>query len=324
MKNNHIKEVELWAYLSDTADKETINKVNLWKKSIDFDEKLFNRIKAIYDVTGETPYASSSVEDAKKKFFKTVKNDKSKSNNWENIFKYAAFIIFIITTSVYIYKYSNKNNNQILVQTTFGEQKQINLPDGSIVSLNSSSKLSYNNDSPRTLFLEGEAFFKVAKDTNNPFTVSTRDHIQIKALGTSFNVKSYKENTYSETVLLTGIVEVTSGNKQNQKILMKPNDKVIYLKDSKKMIKSKIDNIKNIIAWKEGKIQFKNKTFKEIAIDLGIQYNIQVQFKNESISNSRFTGSFDKSTSIGDILETLKLSKDFKYEKTGNNQWLVK
>lgn len=324
MENNHIKEVELWAYLSKTADKEIIDKVDLWRNSIDYDDNLFNSIKTVYNATSENIENSTSIDGAKDKFFNTIEIDKPKSKNWRNIFKYAAIITFLIATSVYIYQESYNSNKRILVRTTFGEQKQINLPDGSIVSLNSSSNLSYNIDSPRTLFLEGEAFFEVAKDINNPFTVSTHDNVQVKALGTSFNVKSYKENSYMETVLLTGVIEMTSGKEQKQKILMKPNDKVTYFKDSEKIIKSKIDYTKTTIAWRDGKIQFKNKPFKEIAIDLAIQFNIQIHFENEPISNSRFTGSFDKSTPIDDILKTLKLSKDFEYKKSGGNQWLIK
>ncbi len=323
MESNNITKVDLWAYVSKTADTVTIEKVEQWKNSNDFDSKFYAQIESIYKTTGENPNNNDfSVSTAKKNFFKTVKAEESKSYNWKNVLKYVAVFAFIISTVTFLQLLTN--NEQILVETDFGEQKQINLSDGSVVWLNASSKLSYASDSPRKIYLEGEAFFEVMKDKKHPFIVSTPDFLNVKALGTSFNVKSYSENLFTETVLLTGKVEVTSDKHFKNKIIMLPNDKVTFYKNSGEVIKSKIEFTKSSIAWKEGKIEFKNKPFKEIANDLNIQFNIKISFENTQISNSKFTGSFDKSTSIDEILEILKLSKHFEYEKIEDNMWVIK
>lgn len=322
MEYFQITETELWAYISKTADSVTIQKVEKWINSPNFDKAFFTETKAIYKDTIEP---NSSVEKAKKQFFDSVVvKEKPKPYTWKNIFKYAA-IFAIIISGIYTYQQISSKNNQIVIQTTFGKQKQIELPDGSVVWLNASSKLSYNKESPRTLFLEGEAFFDVAKDKSHPFTVNTYDNLKVRALGTSFNVKSYINSPISETKLLTGKVEVTSDTQFKNTILLIPNEKIIFYRDKKEVVKSKMEGNENSIAWKEGKIQFKNKVFREIALDLKVQFNIKLNFENEQIANSKFTGSFDKTTPVSEILEILKISKDFNYElNRETNEWLIK
>ncbi|MEP1488283.1 MAG: FecR family protein [Algibacter sp.] len=263
-----------------------------------------------------------SVNAAKKQFFNTVSSSgKSKRYRWKNLLKYAAILVIVISGTL---AYQRVFSNEITIITTFGEQKQVRLLDGSEVWLNASSKLSYNKEYPRTLYLEGEAFFDVEKDKSHPFTVSTSDGIQVRVLGTRFNVKSYLSSTITETKLLTGKVELSSKAHFKNKILMIPNEKTIFYRDKNKIVKSKMEGNENKVVWKEGKIQFKNKIFKEIAMDLKTQFNINIQFENEQIANSKFTGSFDKATPIDEILEILKISKDFNYKlNIKTNAWLI-
>lgn len=105
---------------------------------------------------------------------------------------------------------------------------------------------------------------------------------------------------------------------------MIPNDKITFNKNDYKITKSKLKNSEIITAWKKGRIQFNNKSFKEIANDLSIQFNINIHFENEQISNSKFTGSFSNTTPVEEILEILKITKHFKYEKYKNNEWIIK
>ncbi|WP_298544895.1 FecR domain-containing protein [uncultured Aquimarina sp.] len=317
MEHFKITETELWEYISQTADDTTILKVEKWKNSPDFDEALFTKITTIHK---HTATKDPSVQQAKKRFFTTVK---PKTRIWKEMLKYAAVLIVIIS-GIYVYDTLSLDKNLIVVQTTFGEQKSITLPDGSNVWLNASSKLSYHIKTPRTLSLEGEGFFEVAKDTLHPFTVTTPDHITVKALGTSFNVKSYIDSPTTETKLLTGKVEVSSDEQFKQKVLMIPNEKVTFYKHTKEVVKSKIDLNASGIAWREGKIQFENKIFREIAIDLKAQFGKQIRFKNEDIANSKFTGSFNTTTPINEIFEILKISKEFTYKlNTKTNEWII-
>jgi len=318
MEHFNIEETELWAYISKTADDKTIHKVEEWMNSSNFDEALFNKQTKIFK---NSYHENVDVVKAKSRFFEAIKPKKKAV--WKEALKYTAILVVFIS-GFYGYQTITSNSNKITIQTAFGEQKNIQLPDGSTVRLNASTTLSYTKENPRKLTLEGEAFFEVAKDKIRPFTVTTQDAITVKALGTSFNVKSYKNSPVLETKLITGKVEVASDNQFNNKVLMNPKDKFVFYKKSKRLVKSKMDYNESEIAWKEGRIQFDNQTFKSIAIDLKSQYDIQIQFKNEAIANSKFTGSFDNKTSIDEIFEILKITQDFKYKlNTDNNEWEI-
>ncbi|NMH86560.1 FecR family protein [Flavivirga algicola] len=323
MEDNSIQEADIWAYITKSADESTRIKIENWKQSHDFDENLFNSIVKLYDVTEKNPYEDViDIETAKAKFFTSVEPGYKKDFNIKNYMKYAAVIVFFIAIAGIAYQ--NLSTHRITIETTYGEEKQITLSDGSVVWLNAVSKISYEEKSPRTIQLNGEAFFEVAKDKADPFTVETPDHVIVKALGTSFNVKAYPKNTYLETVLLTGKVEITSKTYFKEKIIMLPNDKIRIDKADGLPLKTVIENEQTVLAWREGKIRFENTTFKDIANELSNQLNVKLVFENEKIAKSKFTAVFDKSTSIKNILEVLKMSKEFNYNQNKEtNEWMI-
>ncbi|SOS48782.1 conserved hypothetical protein [Tenacibaculum dicentrarchi] len=324
MKQDKIEEIDLWAYVSNTASVDLKRKVEQWKNSTEYDEQLFEKIKKINQITKEyISVSKTDIEKNKAAFFKKAESRKKKNNFKKLFFKYAAAAIIILSTSFFAYFITQPQN--IYIATTYGEQKEVTLSDGSVVWLNASSKISYKEGSPRTIRLEGEAFFEVAKDKKHPFTVETPDNVIVKALGTSFNIKSYKENDYYETVLFTGKVAVSAKDSGKKNIIMLPNDKIRIQKGNKHVLKSVIKNKMNTISWREGKIQFKNKTFKEIATDFKNQYDLKLHFENEKVSNIKFTGTFEKTMPIGEILKILKITKPFEYYfNTQKNTWIIK
>ncbi|MGS2738483.1 FecR family protein [Sinomicrobium sp. M5D2P17] len=323
MDKSHISKAALWAYISKTADPDTIRKVELWKDSSEYDKELFSQITAIYLNTKEYPV---SVEDAKNRFLRYPRNTKQKTvSKVYKLLKYAAMIAIIVTAAYTYQQFSESTSQLISEETSFGENKQLKLPDGSVVWLNASTLLSYEGNTPRTISLEGEAFFEVAKDTAHPFTVTTSDGLKIEALGTSFNVKSYSNTSIVETKLLTGKVAITSDKYLKERVLLAPDEKVIFDRNSKQFFKQDMVKREGRIAWREGKIEFENQSFREIANDLYVQYQVKLVFKNDEVANSKFTGVFDKNTPIREILEILKTSKDFDYHLiTETDEWVIK
>ncbi|WP_298535321.1 FecR family protein [uncultured Algibacter sp.] len=324
MKHNLVEEVEIWAYVSKNADEVTRIKIENWKNSNNFDKELFNSIVKLYEVTEKNPFDDTiDIEEEKTKFFSAVVPANRKSRTIQKYLKYAAVVILFISIAGTAYQFLS--NNIISLETGYGQEREIILSDGSVVWLNAGSKISYKEGFPRTIQLQGEAFFEVAKDKTHPFTVETPDNVIVKALGTSFNIKAYPENTYSETTLLTGKVEVSSKNYFEEKIIMLPNNNIRILKVDGTPLKTLIQNKQTVLAWRNGKIRFENAPFKDIANDLNNQLNIKLVFENTTIANSKFTAIFDKSTPIEEILEILKASKNFKYNlNQQTNEWLIK
>ena len=148
------------------------------------------------------------------------------------VFGSVAVIIFL-STGLYLFK--NKSSaiqtsqlNHVIAQN--GSRNQTVLPDGSVVWLNGGSTLSYNTNflgKTREVYLKGEAFFDVVKKPNEPFIVHANT-VDIKVLGTAFNVKSYIEDDKVEATLIRGVIQVTRQNDKNQKpVFLHPNEKLV-------------------------------------------------------------------------------------------------
>ncbi|HET9057937.1 MAG TPA: FecR domain-containing protein [Chitinophagaceae bacterium] len=226
--------------------------------------------------------------------------------------------------------------------TSNGTKTNTILPDGSKVWLNSGSKLTYKtfNKSQREVTLEGEAYFDIIKDAKRPFIVHT-NVIDIKVLGTAFNVKSYDNEKTVEASLIRGLIEVTRVDNPGQKILLKPNEKITIFKKilpanekTKKAVPgiepvnvesvkisgftySKNDNSVIETSWTQNKLAFEEMPFANLALQLERWYGVKIIFTDEKAKNIVFSGSFVNET-ITEALEALKLNGDFDYKNNNN------
>lgn len=231
------------------------------------------------------------------------------------------------------------------VSTKAGSRTKIQLPDGSSVWLNSNSKITYNNDhfvtGIREVSLSGEAYFEVAKNPAKPFIIHT-SKMDIKVLGTAFNVKCYPGEKNTETSLIHGSIEVTMKDRQ-EKIMMKPNEKLIINDEDTKALKivgkrstEKIipviskpiielshltlypaDNSVVETGWKENRLIFSSETLEEIALKMERWYGITILITNNRLKKELLTGSFEKET-INEALDALQFTTPFTYKADKN------
>lgn len=230
----------------------------------------------------------------------------------------AAVLLLLLSTgsAVYFYSESRKVVQDMVVDVEKGQKAKITLPDGTLVWINSDSKLTYGNrfdSDERVVHLEGEAYFEVTPDKERPFTVET-GLLSVTALGTSFNVKSYAEEQLVSATLMTGKIEVRSV--EDSHILL-PNQKLIFNKQTGQMDKSTIENAENYAFWKYNSLHFDAETFENIAHTLERYYNTQIVFESESLKKYRFTGS-PGNTSLESILQILSLTSPLSYEVKDN------
>lgn len=172
----------------------------------------------------------------------------------------------------------------MIVSVEKGQKANVVLPDGSKVWVNSDSRLIYGSrftSKERILELEGEAYFEVAPDKDRPFIVETND-LAVRALGTSFNVKSYEEEKDISTVLMTGKVEVSSSY---DRLVLNPNERIVFDKQTGHMEKSSVENAEEYINWKFNELTFKGETFENIVHTLERYYNTRIVFESESLKN---------------------------------------
>ncbi|MGB4399118.1 MAG: FecR domain-containing protein [Daejeonella sp.] len=250
----------------------------------------------------------------------------------------ATIAIIIFSTSLYFSKYYHPSTQDVRVYIYAGKgiRKDVKLPDGTLVRLNSDSKLSYDldmqNRNQRDVTITGEAYFKVAHDKGRPFIVKT-NRIAIQVLGTEFNVRDYPGDKISETTLIKGSIELTINDRSNQKFLLKPSEKFALIKNSKKSSDNNkssvlmIDNISPIkfgdqeyieeISWTENKFVFENESFEDLLPKLERWYNVKIILNDPRIKAYRFTGIFIKENII-QALEAMQLIKSFHYKLNEN------
>lgn len=235
---------------------------------------------------------------------------------------------------------SSKNMNHVATQP--GSKSKLELPDGTQVWLNGNSKLTYTNGSfgkeNREVVLTGEAFFDVVRNEQVPFIIHTGP-VNITVKGTAFNVKAYPKEKTIETALVRGLVEITTEEDPERKILLKPNEKIIIpigrTKTEKETVtgdttQSELYSITKMqsaasepaeIAWINTQLVFDDEPFATLAPKMESWYNIRINFTDENLKKKRFSGVIEKET-LKETLEAMKLSFHFNYKLEGNELWV--
>ncbi|MDB4273812.1 FecR family protein [Algibacter sp.] len=206
----------------------------------------------------------------------------------------------------------------------FGKTFKVTLSDGSIVHLNAGSSLKYpqqfNTTGNRKVFLQGEAFFKVNKDEKRPFIVEAND-IEIKVLGTEFNVNTSSLNHYADCVLVEGSVLLSNNN--GNEVILSPNEKATWDITSKAFNTSQV-NTKLYTSWVHGELIFEDSNFSDISNKLTQFYNIKIENRNNSLKTQKFSGTISlKHSSVENILDLLINDTPFSYIKKDDNTIII-
>jgi ferric-dicitrate binding protein FerR (iron transport regulator) len=215
------------------------------------------------------------------------------------------------------------------IATLPGSIRKLKLPDGSLVWLNEGSKMAYNdefNTNLREVWLTGEAYFDVAKNPQKPFLIHART-VNVKVLGTAFNVKAIPGQQTVETSLVRGSVEITIDGKPDKKYLLKPNQKLVVPLEEKenKTIAADIkyyplnkipdghtDSLIAEVSWVDHKLAFYESSFRDLAVELEKRYHVTFVFKNKAAGELVFTGVFYEQN-LQQALHALSLTAPFKY-----------
>lgn len=189
--------------------------------------------------------------------------------------------------------------------TPMGGQYQLILPDGSKVWLNAGSSLHFPTafaGKERRVELKGEAYFEVAKNKAMPFKVFAND-MEVKVLGTHFNVMAYEDEKSMNTTLLEGSVQVLKGS---GRVYLEPGEEAVLNKTSGNMNVSTAD-IEHAVAWKNGYFIFSDENIESIMRKVSRWYNVDVTFKG-SMNNKDFVGTISRNKNVSELLRMLELT----------------
>ncbi|UZR98044.1 FecR family protein [Chondrinema litorale] len=243
------------------------------------------------------------------------------------LFKIAAAILLLIVAGYYFYNNqlpSKSEKTEIKYVTKCnpaGRNSSIKLTDGTIINLNAESKLKFPErftGDERRVFLEGEAFFEVSKDTSKPFIVVT-NQIETKVLGTSFNIQSYATDNKVQIALVEGSVQVNSEAFSKSEILA-PSE-MLEIKRNKvgeMLVDRSHFDAKEILSWKDGILFFNDASFEEIIKRLGRWYGVKFNTELNKQINRGYTGQYNNA-SLGEVLDGLGFTLGFNYEIQDKN-----
>lgn len=228
----------------------------------------------------------------------------------------------------------NENSGKVTYNTLHvpnGGIYQIELPDGTIVWLNSATSLKFPTQfigKERVVSVDGEAYFEVEKDKKKPFIVKTQ-FADITVLGTHFNVSSYDEDNFFSTALLEGSVRLNALNQSNANVTLKPGQKGNLIKEGDSPISVKNVDVTQEVAWKDGKFFFEKESLGTIVKKLGRWYKADFKFDEKSIASFTFTGVAQKDQPLEYLLDIISKTSKVKYEiiklpKSGRKMILIK
>lgn len=243
----------------------------------------------------------------------------------------AAIFLILAAGSITYWKYSSRPEIPALAslmekKNAKGTRSIIQLPDGSKIWLNADSKLRYPEafkGKNREIYLNGEAFFDVAKNPEHPFIIHLANGT-VQVLGTSFNVRAYDNEPVVETSVATGriafIPKYHTTRRKQDTVFLTPDHKASYTY-TMETLSTDITSGKEDKAWTEGRLIFRSKSMEQIGVELERDFGKKVTFLDEGPKAFIFTGAFENN-SLDEIMYYLSRTKNFSYKIT-NTELLI-
>lgn len=230
----------------------------------------------------------------------------------------AAVIIILLCSGVTVYYMNHQttpvstNKELYRLYAQKGQRATMKLPDGTVVWLNSDSRIVFDsqyNTTARIINLSGEAFFKVAKNPHKKFIVHCNG-VNVEALGTQFNVKGYTSDGEVTTTLEHGKVKVSA---HRQCVILTPKNVATYNTERGTLLKSKIEDLGATDYWRSNSMVFNSEELESIAKTIERMYNVKVEIKKQKLKHIKFSGTI-RNRSLENILQVLSSTYLLKYK----------
>ena len=203
------------------------------------------------------------------------------------------------------------------ISTPVGGEYHFTLADGTMVWLNSSSRLTFPTrftGDAREVLVEGEVYFGVQHDESKPFIVRVNG-VSVRVLGTEFCISAYPENEGVMTTLVRGAVQVTSGNNQ---VVLKPGYQAVVDQYSGAISQRAVE-LSLYTSWVRGIFEYENMELNDIMVQLARWYDVQFTFSASECKERRFTGVIRKYEDLNDVLDMIEKTTNVKFIINGKN-----
>lgn len=324
-------------FLQQDINEEELRYLESWLEEDAKHKSYFFELKSISDSSRRSFFSKEEVNEASwqkmlarinKYQEKNPSLGKSRSRDlWISIIKYVAIVVVAVGTDWGIDEFQRNTDlsndkeivyNEIQVQKG-GRANTLILSDGTKVVLNAATTFKYPtsfDEKNRIVYLEGEAYFEVAKDEEKPFVVKLNKQ-DITVLGTTFNVQAYKDESYSIVTLLNGRVMLDAFNELGEstsRMFLKPNQRA--LSDNKSGSVSLCDvNASFASTWIKGEYKFKDEPLLSICKRLENYYNVQIHLNDPRLEQIRYTGTFSLEQDIMEVFRIIDYEKQFTFKR---------
>lgn len=322
LKNNiHELIIKLFAGEASPAEKA---KIDDWLNSSRENKNLFNDLKDIWinAESGEN-HEGYDVEKAIRNFIhktRTIKASRKDKPFSYNVLRYAAVFLLALAIPFTWWLAQKPGESSAEAFTTiscaYGDRTSIVLPDSSLVWVNSGSQIKFSNNfdnNSRQLFLEGEAYFSVKADPENPFIVNTAN-MNVKVLGTEFNLKAYADEEAVSVTLISGSLQVSNSQEM---AMLTPGQKLIYEKNNQSMSIENLFDLAPETEWINGRLIFRNESLEELERKLERWFDVEIEFSDELVKQRRFSGILERE-SILEVISYFGSSQYVDYLIDGN------
>lgn len=320
------------AYLSGKTTVEERRELEDWVKQSSENNRYFQEMRNIWQVMNP-PFNPSEIDvyAVEKNIMANIAATKRNITltllvYWQRI----AAILVIPLLIISAYLYLNKDNNLYdtveyqEVKSPHGTFSEVRLPDGTNVWLNGGSSLKYPlafRKGERNVFLNGEGYFEVHSDKENPFIVKT-DQITLRATGTAFNIEAYNSDSVTAVTMVNGKIDVAFGT--SSPVAMTPGERASFNSLTRQCVINKTDPYK-WYAWKDGLMIFRDDPLSYVFKRLGQTFNVNIDLKAPSLANAPYRATFEYE-SLDEILRLLEMSaplhfKQHKRMKDKNNTY---
>jgi transmembrane sensor len=314
--NQHIDFSLLVRFFAEEIFPEERKLVLDWKEALPENEKQFKELQDVWLAMDKTSAQKAINIDVE---WEHLKQQLTKTSITKTRKFTPAFFVRIaaaIFLAIGLFYFGLEILSQKTVKTNNTETCEVILPDGSRVTLNAGSKLTYQRSfskERRIVSLQGEAFFEVAKNPKRPFIIQLGE-AEIKVLGTSFNVKAYKNADKIEVIVAEGLVSLYEKNREEKKVLAGKGERAVYNKEQK-IVKKQLNEDFNYISWKTRDIIFNNESLTKIVETLSNVYHKEIVLKNSALNNCTVTTKFENKD-LDTVLNVLRSTLDIQIEET--------
>lgn len=321
----------IYKYLQGECSAEEIKQLNQWIKTSKDNARLFFQIEELY-FQGKRDFKKEEEQTlkAEKKLFEQISKLEIQKSRPRRILlrwsKYAAIFIATLTIGGGIFKTIEntlKNDIETIAIESGNSIRQIVLPDSSKVWLNKNSRLTYASafvQKERKVQLEGEAYFEVSKNKEIPFIVNN-ELMQVKVLGTTFNLKCTQGEPTASATLIEGVIEV-KGNNHEGRITLSPGQSAEVNTTTKSLTVKQV-NAKMKGIWRKGLIPFEGANLRDIASTLEKYYPVRIVLAEDIDLQNTYSGVLKQMNNIESVLKSLKNSIPIEYRIEQNKVYIA-